>query len=82
MPKLNICQILKRSVNYRVGLLHNGYLNVWSYPNYRTSYSSGPAVQAGRVSHDDMIGGYGKLNIYSASWLNLVEDAVTLSLLN
>jgi len=31
MPKLNICQILKRSVDYRVGLLHNGYLNIWSY---------------------------------------------------
>jgi hypothetical protein len=31
MPKLNICQILKRSADYRVGLLHNGYLNLWSY---------------------------------------------------
>jgi hypothetical protein len=43
MPTLNICQILKRSVDYRVGLLHNGYLNIWSYPNYSTSYSSDPA---------------------------------------
>jgi len=57
MSKLNTCQILKRNVDYRVGLLHNGYLNVWSYPNYSTSYSSGPTVQAGRVSHNEMIGG-------------------------
>lgn len=57
MSKLSICPILKISVDYRVSFLHNGYLNVWSYPNYSTSYSSGPTVQAGRLSHDEVIGG-------------------------
>jgi len=79
LSKLNKCQILKRSVDYRVGLLQNGYLNVCSYPNYSNSYSCGPAVQSRTVSHDEMIGGLKKnQNIYSASWFNFVEGTVTL----